>query len=162
MSPKSVESYLFGLSKLQQLNGFQPIRLSKSILRFFLDGWINDHNKNNRKDQTFSIRDLEKLQSKFKKIFKHKVDAVVYTTAAVLAFFGSLRISEILAVSKEKFDKFSTLRWKDVKIEDKQVIIKIKKHKRSKKPEEVFLFNFKTKNICPVHCLKKLLRYQKK
>jgi hypothetical protein len=163
ISAKSVESYLFGLSKLQQLNGFQPIELNKSIPKFLLNGWLNESKtKKKRKDQTFSIQDLEILRTKFKKMFKHRVDSLAYTTAAVLAFFGSFRISEILSISKEKFDKFSTLRWKDIKIGGKQVIIKVKKPKNRKEPEEVFLFNFKIKNICPVHCLKKFLSYQKK
>jgi hypothetical protein len=162
ISPKSVKSYLFGLSKLQQLNGFQPIKLSRSLLSFVLDGWFNSYNKKQPESRPLALHDLEILQAKFMKMFHHKVDSMAYTTAAVLAFFGSFRISEILAVSKEKFDKFSTLRWKDVKIGSNQVIIKIKKPKCSKSPEEVFLFTFKNKKICPVNCIKKLLDYQKR
>jgi hypothetical protein len=106
ISAKSVESYLFGLSKLQQLNGFQPIELNKSIPKFLLNGWLNESKTKKRKDQTFSIQDLEILRTKFKKMFKHRVDSLAYTTAAVLAFLGALEFRKFCQFQKKNLINF--------------------------------------------------------
>jgi hypothetical protein len=69
-------------------------------------------------------------------------------------------MSEILAVSNKHFDKFSTLLWGDVKFKSKKVIVKIKCPKVLKSWNEVYLFKFKIKHLCPVRLLRKLKKLQ--
>jgi hypothetical protein len=81
-----------------------------------------------------------------------KYEKVLYFSIVVVAFFGSFRISEILALSNKHFDKFSTLLWKDVKFKSKKVIVKIISPKVLKSWNEVYLFKFKINTFVQSVC----------
>lgn len=81
----------------------------------------------------------------------------VLWTAATVAFFGSLRMGELLAQNKHNFDTFSTLLWGDIKRHLDCWIIHIKSPKsRHPNGEYVDVFSFIGHNCCPVAALCKL------
>jgi len=80
-----------------------------------------------------------------------------YWTACCLAFFGSLRMGEILAPVHNNFDPISTLTWGDIKLFKDCWIVHIKSPK-SRKPggEFVNIFKFQGHNCCPYNAISTL------
>jgi hypothetical protein len=79
-------------------------------------------------------------------------------TAAVLAFFGSMRMGELLPSHKTNFCPDDTLLWSDVKkMNDKHFLIHIKTPKnKTKEGEFVDIFDFPNFGTCPVAALNTL------
>jgi hypothetical protein len=78
----------------------------------------------------------------------------IFWTASCLAFFGSLRMGEILHETENSFDQNSSLLWGDLQVLNNSWIIHIRSPKsRAKNGEFVDLFTFKGHNCCPVSAL---------
>jgi hypothetical protein len=98
MAPQTVRSYIFGLSKLQQFNDGPPIKVTNSFLDTLLTGWEHLHKPKIPKKKVISISNLEDIH---RKIFSENwsiYEKTLYFSIVVVAFFGSFRMSEILAV----------------------------------------------------------------
>ena len=82
----------------------------------------------------------------------------VFWTAILVAFFGSIRLGEILGKNEHEFNPNETFLWDDVSFrEDDSVLIKLKIVKnRTVQGEFIDLFPFKDKECCPVIALKRL------
>jgi hypothetical protein len=92
----------------------------------------------------------------------NKVSKQVVWTACTVSFFSSVRLGEILAVQRKKFDRFSTLLWENVMFLDKnEAVLFIPSTKTSAKGEFLDLFPLEGHPCCPVAALKKLLLMQK-
>jgi hypothetical protein len=78
----------------------------------------------------------------------------VIWTAAVLAFFGSLRFGEMLGTGEWKYNPYETLLWSDIKIFEKSALLHIKVTKNcSKEGEFVDIFPFPGHSCCPLAAL---------
>ena len=75
-----------------------------------------------------------------------------------LAFFGCLRLGEILPQNENSFCKEDTLLWEDIKIISENHILIHLKTPKSKLPEGEFvdIFSFKGYGVCPVKALLRL------
>jgi hypothetical protein len=83
-----------------------------------------------------------------------KFDKQVLWLACLLAFFGSLRFSEILPPSEKNFYAKETFLWKDIAFKEDSVILKIKIPKsRTPQGEIVDLFEISNCSVCPVKAL---------
>lgn len=84
----------------------------------------------------------------------------VIWTCLLIAFFGSLRMGEILSIDENEFNKFETLLWDDVSFrEDGSILLKIKITKtRNPHGESIDLFPFDGHKCCPVKALKNLFK----
>ena len=81
----------------------------------------------------------------------------VIWAAATTAFFGSLRMGEILASSDTAFAPASDLTWNDIrKSSDTSLLIRLKQPKSGATCEFVDLFQFKGFHCCPVAALRAL------
>ena len=80
------------------------------------------------------------------------------------AFWGLLRLGEVLPAHGESFDKTTTLLWKDVEFFEDKVIFHLKSTKTNTKiSKEVVLYKLSNSLFCPVTNLKKLqTSFQKK
>jgi hypothetical protein len=87
----------------------------------------------------------------------------VIWAACTVAFFGSVRLGEILASEENAFSPFSDLTWKDVLLtKSGSFLIRIKQPKSGEpEGEYVDLFPFRGYKCCPVKALKKLAELQK-
>jgi hypothetical protein len=85
----------------------------------------------------------------------------MFFTVIIVGFFGSFRMSELLSNSNKHFDKFSTLLWEDVKFYRDKIKVIVKSPKTSKNTNEIYLFKFKNKDLCPVRNFGKLKKMQK-
>jgi hypothetical protein len=78
----------------------------------------------------------------------------VIWTAAVLAFFGSLRFEEMLGTGEWKYNPYETLLWSDIKIFENSALLHIKVTKNcSKEGEFVDIFPFTGHGCCPLAAL---------
>jgi hypothetical protein len=154
ISANSVKSYIYGLSKLQQFLGFQPIHVSKSYIATLIKGWTNASNTKKHSKRKMTINLLEKIRRKSKKHLSY-FDFTAVWAACCVAFFSSCRMGELLAPSKFNFDKFSTLLWRDIQLSNSKTKIHIKSPKNGC-PEKIYLFPVKVKKFCPVLALKEL------
>jgi hypothetical protein len=76
---------------------------------------------------------------------------------SLTAFWGLIRLGEILPSVAKKFDKTTTLLWKDVELSSDKVILHIKSPKtRSKQSKTVILYKLSESLFCPVFHLSKL------
>ncbi len=92
------------------------------------------------------------------KIVGHEISATGWSvfnkqtvwTAALLAFFGSFRMGELLCTSLGNFDAASNLTWGDIKFLEKSVLIHVKSPKsKNIGGDFVDIFDFKGHNCCP-------------
>jgi len=82
-------------------------------------------------------------------------------TACCLAFFGSLRMGEILFNCEKSFDPHASFLWGDVNWQPDHVVLRIKSPKsKNKGGDWVDIFEFKD-SVCPVKALKKLSEMSK-
>ena len=80
-------------------------------------------------------------------------------SACCVAFFGSLRLGEMLSNSERNFDPSCILRWEDVKfIGTESILLHIRLPKsRAQEGEFVDIFEYPKAGLCPVKLLKNLL-----
>jgi hypothetical protein len=166
MCPETIKSYIFALSKLQQLKGFEPVKFAKSMAKKLIYSAKNARAHTKQKTKTkktgaMSLRKLAKINKFLRKNFK-KSDRQALWTCMTVAFFGSFRMGELVAGKSDSFDKTSTLLWKDVQKHKNHLVINLKNAKSGQYAEAVYLFPFPIKSLCPVHALLKLERNQKK
>jgi len=78
--------------------------------------------------------------------------------ACTLAFFGSLRLGEILAPTENCYNPLETLLWSDLKFRsDGSILLHVKIDKsKNKNGSYVDIFSFDVKGCCPVKTLTSL------
>jgi hypothetical protein len=80
----------------------------------------------------------------------------LFWTLSCVLFFGSFRISEVLAKSENEFDPSSTLTWNDVLCCDEYIRFRIKSPKVFVQGGvTVDLFAIENQTTCPVSCMKR-------
>jgi hypothetical protein len=82
----------------------------------------------------------------------------VIFTAAVVAFFGSFRLGEILSKKEWVYNEHETLTWSDVITTGIDSILIHLKMDKSRNPKGAYvdLFSFSGKNCCPIQCIMRL------
>ena len=159
LKSSSIKTYLYSLSKLQQLNGFGPINFQRiPQLKDFLRGVKNVPRSNkvlkHRKAVSFPM--LKLLGNVISLSNWSAYEKTMTWTSYLLSFFGSLRISELISEEETAFDTDRTLCWKDITFGDGGVTLRI----RSPKMEHVggdlvCFFPFPIQGLCPVSALKR-------
>jgi hypothetical protein len=156
----SIKTYLYSLSKIQQIKGHGPIDFKKiPRLKDFLRGVKNlpKSNRKIKKRKAVSFPMLRLLGSEICKSNWSGYDKTLTWTSFLLSYFGSLRISELLSEETTVFDRDKTLCWKDVVFSDDGVTLRL----RSPKVEHaggdlICLFPFPVPGLCPVAALRRL------
>jgi hypothetical protein len=156
----SIKTYLYSLSKLQQLKGFGPIDF-KSIpqLKDFLRGVKNVPRsaKLTKKRKAISYPMLKLLGNVIGNSDWSSYEKTMTWTAYLLSFFGSLRIGELISDEETVFDTEKTLCWKDIVFGGDGFTL----HVRSPKVEHVggdlvCFFMFPVPGLCPVSAIRRL------
>ena len=162
LKAKTVKSYLGSLRFIHKLNnmpcencsGFIPDTILKGIenLEFYMS--IMKESK-----KAMSLPLLKLLGHEIAGADWTPVNKAVVWSACTTAFFGSLRMGEILAKSPSSFNPGETLLWSDVSVKKDSIMIHVKIPKnRNKKGEFVDIFEFKGHNCCPVSAIKNLYK----
>jgi hypothetical protein len=164
LAPSSIKSYLSGLKFITNLRGFPSEYIVEDfIIKQLLKGAgkisLGIPSKNTRRVVTFPL--LTSLGTRIANKDWDPLTKQVLWAAATTAFFGSLRLGEILAPSESGHSPLSDLTWNDVKASsDSSILIRIKQPKSGEKVEYVDLFQFPGYGCCPVLALKNLRKKQ--
>jgi len=158
----TVESYISSIATLHKLKGMDYSACDNFICKLILRGAENMtlYGKNGCKERNVMSLPLLKILGNEISITNWSMDSKqLIWTASVIAFFGSCRMGELLAVAGKNFDPATTLLWKDLKFNGKSWLIHIKSPKsRIQGGEYIDIFPFEQHNCCPV---KALLAWQK-
>jgi len=156
----TIKSYLAAISLAHKFKGWNSSACNGFLVKSLLKGAENlefylDISRESRKALSLPILKILGHQLAVSDMTEN--DKLVLWTAAVVAFFGSFRLGEILAKNERNFNQSDILLWSDVKIKDDSILLHIKIPKnRIAKGEFVDIFEFDKHNCCPVKALKKL------
>jgi hypothetical protein len=160
LKSESIKTYLYSLSKIQQLKGYGPIEFRRiPQLKDFLKGVKNlpKSNKRVKKRKAVSFPMLKLLGNEIHRSQWSSYEKTLTWTSFLLSYFGSLRISELISDESTAFDQDKILCWKDVVFNGDGVTL----HLRSPKVEHaggdlICLFEFPVPGLCPVIALRRL------
>jgi len=162
VSAASIKSYLGSLSQLQQLIGLPGISIrSQPLLYRFLKGAANlpaplPHRRRRRRVITLPL--LRILGHHLAISSLAAEDRMLFWAAAVAAFFGSLRLGEVLADRIKRPTTWGLL-GEDCHPVDDELILRIRSHKASHESGDlVVLFPLGDPSLCPVRHLLALRR----
>ncbi len=164
LSHSTIKSYISALKFVHNLRGFSADHITsdftitlllKGASKITLSAPVN----NTRRVVTFPL--LITLGSRIARTDWDPLAKQVIWCAATTAFFGSLRLGEILASTETNHSPVSDLTWNDVRASSPtSILIRIKQPKSGEKEEFVDLFPFPTHDCCPVAALKHLKKLQ--
>ena len=160
LKASSIKTYLYSLSKLQQLKGHGPIDFQKiPQLKDFLRGVKNipREKKHVKKRKAVSFPMLKLIGHTVHQSNWTEYEKTLTWTAFLLCYFGSLRVSELISEEATAFDSEKTLCWKDVVFGEDDVTL----HLRSPKVEHaggdlICFFPLPIPGMCPVAALRRL------
>jgi len=156
----TVKSYLAAISLAHKFKGLDSSPCNGFLAKNLLKGAENlefylNISRESRKAMSLPI--LKILGHQLAKSDLSEMDRLVIWAAAVVAFFGSLRLGEILAKNENVFNHSDILMWDDVKIKNDAILLHIKIPKnRIAKGEFVDIFEFDKHNCCPLKTMKML------
>jgi len=168
LQPSSVKGYISAVSLLQKLQGFKALDTNDDILTMILRGASNlAQSSSSQPHNSRRVMTLPLLRIFGNRLSISDWDCLTSQclwTAGVLAFFGTIRMGELLAPGESFFDPTATLIWDDIvfREEDDSFIIHLRLPKTHiKEGEFVDIFKFPHFGCCPVAALKKLKRLEK-
>jgi hypothetical protein len=153
----TVKSYISSLTFLHKLHGLDSSGCESFLTNTALQGAVNlefysNMTRNVRKVMTLPL--LKILGHQLATSELSKFDRQIFWSACLLAFFGSLRFSEILPPADKNFHAKEIFLWKDIAFKEDSVILKIKIPKsRTPQGEIVDLFEIRNSSVCPVKAL---------
>ena len=161
LSVKTVENYISAIKKISSLNGSRLKEVFDSDLaKTLLSGLENKRKpqiKEKEKTEPVTLGMLGKIKQKLRKAEWPELTKTSFWSACLLAFWGAFRLGEILTEKETFFDKFSNLLWKDLKIEEDHLTLKVKSPKNRKLAfDKVYLCALSEKDFCPVQAMLQL------
>jgi hypothetical protein len=164
LKPATLKGYLSALKKLKFLLGFKHKR-SSALEKILLRGMENIQLSSPEMQKQVTPVDLATLADIKKGMSCAKISAASESAIWALsltAFWGLLRLGEILPQRGNQFDKTSVLLWQDVKLTKDKVVLHIKLPKtRSSQSRTVVLYKLPDPFFCPVRHLNGLKNTQK-
>ena len=167
----TINSYLAGIAKFHVLNGFEEPKLKTTFIKQLIKGKQNKESIQKRMTGTTGrvAVTLDILETIFKQIKIWQVPSgrkrLVWAVSTI-AFFGGVRIHEILAENESFYDPNFTMLRQDVRLttwknDNKMVNIlemTIKSPKESKKGKDVVIDIFESENMfCPIFAFRQWL-----
>ena len=154
LSAPTIKSYIGSISQLQQLIGAPAISISKQpLLKRFLRGAENAPpvpKVARRARRAVSLPLLQVLGHHLAMSKFSQEERLLFWSAALIAFFGSLRLGELLA-DRVRRPRTEGLLWSDVSWVDGEIFLRIRSHKSGHEGGDlVILFPYKEKTLCPV------------
>jgi hypothetical protein len=160
----TIKSYLCALRKIKFLLGFKQNDSDKGLEKILLRGIENIENNFQKPEKPVipvSLEILENIRKGLNMAVVSSCSKKSLWALSLTAFWGLIRLGEILPSVAKKFDKTTTLLWKDVELSSDKVILHIKSPKtRSKQSKTVVLYKLSESLFCPVFHLSKLKNEQ--
>lgn len=168
LRPSSVRTYLSSLVCLHKLKGYTSYEMKDSLVDAILKGAGNlllvspTPPSNTRRVMTLPL--LRHLGHKLKLSGWSKCSQQTIWTAAVVAFFASARMGELLAAADHSFDTTANLTWACVqyRADSNSFLVHVRLPKTGAKEGDFLdIFPFPESGCCPVAALKKHFAMQK-
>jgi len=156
----TVKEYVSAINKMKFLLGFDSKNNEKDLEKILLRGMENIQSKTQKPKKKVTPVTLQILEN-----IKKGLDSGICSSCSkksiwalsLAAFWGLLRLGEILPPHAESFDKTTTLLWGDVEINDDNVVFHLKSPKtKTIISREVVLYKLSGDFFCPVTSIKKL------
>ena len=160
LKAQTIKSYLSSLKFVHKLNNFPCENCSGFIPDTILKGienleFYSSILKESRKAMSLPL--LKLLGHEIARADWTTVNKAVVWSACTIAFFGSLRMGEILAKSPDSFNPGENLLWSDLSFKKDSILLHVKIPKnKTKKGEFVDIFEFVGHNCCPVSAITNL------
>jgi len=162
IKPSTVKEYISAIEKMLSLLGVDSKLGGKTLEKTLLRGMENIQNKfqkSAKKVTPVTLETLEKIKKGLETEICSSCSKKSIWALSLAAFWGLLRLGEILPGNAKTFDKTTTLLWEDVDIQDDKVVFRLKSPKtRTSISKEVVLYKLSESFFCPVTNLKKLER----
>ena len=161
LKPASVRSYFLSLVCLHKLRGFTTFEINNSMVDAILRGagnlLMSSPNPPTNTRRVVTIPVLRHLGHKLSSSGWSAETIQNIWTAALLAFFGSMRMGELLSPREDEFDPTATFTWACVKYRpDNSFLLHIKMPKMGTvEGEFVDIFPFPNLQLCPVSALRR-------
>ena len=162
LAPSTVTSYMAAVKLWQAMKGFPPSDWSDPVILLILKGYRNLALTQLKTPQVKSVITwpvLRLLRAEIWKLNMSELDRQCYWTASVLAFWGSLRMGELLE-GKLGFDKIRCMSWSKLVIEgDFHILVYVELPKiidDERPSDHVDLFEFPIDDYCPIYNVRRL------
>jgi hypothetical protein len=159
LSHSTVEAYIQDFSLLHKLRNIDNTSCKSFLITTTLKGAKNldlYDNVDFKGKATISLSLLRNIGYQIYKDDMTKLDKQVFWSALTLAFWGSLRMGELLS-NKTTEINVETFTWKDIDFKDDSCLLHIKFPKVSKKGGDLIeIFKVDGLKCCPVRAVKQL------
>ncbi len=156
----TVKGYLSALRKIKFLLGFRSKKGKRTIGKIILRGMENIECSSKKQPKKIIPMDLKIMNCIKKGLRKSNLGNCTKKsvwTLNIVAFWGLLRLGEVLPGKAKSFDKTSVLLWKDNKFSKAKVILHLRQPKtRTEQSKTVVLYKLSARRFCPVRQLKQL------
>jgi hypothetical protein len=166
LMPNTVRHYLTALKAWQSLLNIPDTNFNTPYIRLILRGFGNLHRTKLKPPRMRSVVTWSVLKIFAKEIEELDIPALdkqVIWTCALLAFWGTTRMGELLE-GKHGFDRIRALSWDRIIQEDAGhilVYLALPKTAKRKNGEIVDIFDFPQKGLCPINNLLRLAKMNK-
>jgi hypothetical protein len=162
----TIKGYLSALRKIKFLLGFRSKKGERTIEKIILRGMENIECRNEKQPKKIIPMDLKimsRIKNGLRKTNLRNCTKKSVWTLNVVAFWGLLRLGEVLPGKADSFDKTSVLLWKDIEFSKEKVTLHLRQPKvRTEQSKTVVLYKLSASRFCPVKQLKQLRKTQMK
>lgn len=167
LQPSSVRAYLSSIVMLHKIKGFVDYEISDKMVNMILKGASNlsltygSAPANRRRVMTLPL--LRHFGHKLGVSGWHELTKQCFWAAGLVAFFGTVRMGELLSPFENSLDPSTTLTWGDIlfREESDSLLLHLKIPKNAPREGEfVDIFKFGKYGCCPVAAVKRLRQLQ--
>uniref|UniRef100_A0ABM5GIN9 Uncharacterized protein isoform X1 n=1 Tax=Pogona vitticeps TaxID=103695 RepID=A0ABM5GIN9_9SAUR len=153
LTPGTIRGKLAALSFYAKANGFRD-SAGDFRIRKMLEGWSREGGQSQDDRAPISPAILGHLCDLWRLLCKDRYEESLFRAAALMAFFGALRISELVALGKRDVSR-RALQLDDVTVRDGQVRIRLRSSKTDQHGNGcmVILGRCSIVKICPVRAV---------
>lgn len=155
----TAKNYLAGLSAYHKINSL-PDPTNTFLIRTLLRGLTRSSAKGDNR-YPITLERLQALLPTLSLVCKDTYEACLFKAAFSLAFFGFLRVSEMLGQTSTGGSRRGPLQLKDVSIDLVSLSVKLSGSKTNQtgRPEMVIIHKeFKNQEFCPINLMEKYVQ----
>ncbi|XP_078242407.1 integrase/recombinase xerD homolog isoform X1 [Pogona vitticeps] len=157
LAPGTIQGRLSALAFVAKVNGFTDFSGDFRIKKM-LEGWSRERGQVYDSRTPMSPSILQQLGEQWIKLCKDQYESALFKAATLVAFFGALRVSELVAMGRADTSCMA-LQLKDVLLQDGLLRIMVRRSKvdQSGKGKQLVLGKCSIRSICPVKAVQEFL-----
>nr|XP_020646057.1 uncharacterized protein LOC110077393 [Pogona vitticeps] len=156
----TIQGKLAAVGFYAKANGFRDFSGDFRI-RKMLEGWSREKGRIKDDRTPISPAILERLGELWGLVCRDDYEKALLQAAALIAFFGAMRISELVALGKGDVSR-KALQFEDVIVQEDQVIIRIRRSKADQlgRGSQLMMGRCSRESICPVKAVKEFVGFR--